>query len=95
MKCDVKKVKKGYHGCGIVRDIALECGIPGSDADATEPNLIEEKSFRALLEAQRLDIADRISMMGRTDVVVGVGCEGGILEDDIIQHYVIKYHLVL
>ncbi|GKC41952.1 calcium-transporting ATPase 8, plasma membrane-type-like protein, partial [Tanacetum coccineum] len=46
--------------------IALECGILGSDADATEPNLIEGKSFRALSEAQRLDIADRISVMGRS-----------------------------
>nr|XP_043619549.1 calcium-transporting ATPase 8, plasma membrane-type-like [Erigeron canadensis]XP_043619550.1 calcium-transporting ATPase 8, plasma membrane-type-like [Erigeron canadensis] len=46
--------------------IALECGILGSDADAAEPNLIEGKSFRAMTEAQRLDIADRISVMGRS-----------------------------
>ena len=48
------------------RAIALECGILGSDADATEPNLIEGKSFRALSEAQRLDIADRISVCDST-----------------------------
>lgn len=48
------------------RAIAMECGILGSDADASEPNLIEGKSFRALSEAQRLEIADRISVMGRS-----------------------------
>lgn len=48
------------------RAIALECGILGSDADATEPNLIEGKSFRAMTEPQRLDIAERISVMGRS-----------------------------
>ncbi|KAJ9689361.1 hypothetical protein PVL29_014846 [Vitis rotundifolia] len=48
--------------------IALECGILDSDAgaDATEPNLIEGKSFRALPELQRQDIADKISVMGRS-----------------------------
>ncbi|XP_071723879.1 calcium-transporting ATPase 10, plasma membrane-type-like isoform X1 [Rutidosis leptorrhynchoides] len=46
--------------------IALECGILGSDVDATEPNLIEGKSFRAMSEAQRLQVADRISVMGRS-----------------------------
>ncbi|KAI3801602.1 hypothetical protein L1987_29711 [Smallanthus sonchifolius] len=48
------------------RAIALECGILGSNADATEPNLIEGKSFRALSEAQRLEVADKISVMGRS-----------------------------
>ncbi|KAL8191541.1 hypothetical protein R6Q57_028272 [Mikania cordata] len=48
------------------RAIALECGILGSNADASEPNLIEGKSFRALSEAQRLEIADKISVMGRS-----------------------------
>lgn len=42
--------------------IALECGILVSDEDATEPNLIEGKSFRALPELQRQDIADKISV---------------------------------
>lgn len=44
------------------RAIALECGILGSDADATEPNLIEGKVFRALSEVQRREIADKISV---------------------------------
>ncbi|KAI8565883.1 hypothetical protein RHMOL_Rhmol03G0295700 [Rhododendron molle] len=48
------------------RAIALECGILGSDADATEPNLIEGKVFRALSEVQRQEIADKISVMGRS-----------------------------
>ncbi|XP_059637464.1 calcium-transporting ATPase 10, plasma membrane-type-like [Cornus florida] len=48
------------------RAIALECGILGSDADATEPNLIEGKAFRALSEVQRLDTAEKISVMGRS-----------------------------
>lgn len=46
--------------------IALECGILGSDADATEPNLIEGKTFRGLTEAQRLEVAEKISVMGRS-----------------------------
>ncbi|XP_057501370.1 calcium-transporting ATPase 10, plasma membrane-type-like isoform X2 [Actinidia eriantha] len=46
--------------------IALECGILGSDADATEPNLIEGKVFRALSEVQRQEFADKISVMGRS-----------------------------
>ncbi|KAG8376409.1 hypothetical protein BUALT_Bualt09G0060500 [Buddleja alternifolia] len=48
------------------RAIALECGILGSDADATEHNLIEGKTFRNMTDAQRLDVADRISVMGRS-----------------------------
>ncbi|KAK3007639.1 hypothetical protein RJ639_013107 [Escallonia herrerae] len=48
------------------RAIALECGILVSDADSTEPNLIEGKAFRALAEAQRLEVADKISVMGRS-----------------------------
>ncbi|GAB2218303.1 hypothetical protein Drorol1_Dr00001523 [Drosera rotundifolia] len=46
--------------------IALECGILASDADASEPNLIEGKRFRALSEDQRQDIAGKISVMGRS-----------------------------
>ncbi|GKD50308.1 hypothetical protein Tco_1279284 [Tanacetum coccineum] len=41
------------------------------------------------------EIYDTHYMMGWVDVVVGVGGEGGILEDETIQQYVIKYHLVL
>ncbi|KAG6391129.1 hypothetical protein SASPL_148880 [Salvia splendens] len=48
------------------RAIALECGILGSNADATEPNLIEGKTFRNMTESQRLEVADRISVMGRS-----------------------------
>ncbi|KAL1532694.1 Calcium-transporting ATPase 8, plasma membrane-type [Salvia divinorum] len=48
------------------RAIALECGILGSNEDATEPNLIEGKTFRNMTESQRLEVADRISVMGRS-----------------------------
>ncbi|KAL2340511.1 hypothetical protein Fmac_008451 [Flemingia macrophylla] len=46
--------------------IAVECGILGSYADAMEPNIIEGKTFRGLSDAQRDEIADRISVMGRS-----------------------------
>ncbi|XP_029127220.1 calcium-transporting ATPase 8, plasma membrane-type isoform X2 [Cajanus cajan] len=46
--------------------IAVECGILGSYADATEPNIIEGKTFRGLSDAQRDEIADMISVMGRS-----------------------------
>ncbi|WVZ19262.1 hypothetical protein V8G54_006584 [Vigna mungo] len=46
--------------------IAVECGILGSFADATEPNIIEGKTFRGLSDAERDEIADRISVMGRS-----------------------------
>ncbi|KAL3745858.1 hypothetical protein ACJRO7_014889 [Eucalyptus globulus] len=46
--------------------IALECGILGSDADATEPNLIEGKAFRALSDFEREETAEEISVMGRS-----------------------------
>ncbi|KAK1289002.1 Calcium-transporting ATPase 8, plasma membrane-type [Acorus calamus] len=46
--------------------IALECGILDSEASATEPTLIEGKSFRALSEKQREEIAEKISVMGRS-----------------------------
>ncbi|GMY35290.1 calcium-transporting ATPase 8, plasma membrane-type-like isoform X2 [Fagus crenata] len=46
--------------------IALECGILDSDADATEPNLIEGTVFRALSDLQREEIVDEISVMGRS-----------------------------
>ncbi|MCD7471685.1 Calcium-transporting ATPase 10, plasma membrane-type [Datura stramonium] len=48
------------------RAIALECGILKSDADATEPNLIEGKRFRSLSEEERKEVADKISVMGRS-----------------------------
>ncbi|CAL0320306.1 unnamed protein product [Lupinus luteus] len=46
--------------------IAVECGILASIADATEPNIIEGKTFRALSDAQREEIAEEISVMGRS-----------------------------
>uniref|UniRef100_A0A1J3DIX8 Calcium-transporting ATPase n=1 Tax=Noccaea caerulescens TaxID=107243 RepID=A0A1J3DIX8_NOCCA len=48
------------------RAIALECGILTSDADASEPTLIEGKSFRAMTDAERDKISDKISVMGRS-----------------------------
>lgn len=49
--------------------IALECGILASDADANEPNLIEGKSFRNKSEAEREEIAEKISVCTVLDVV--------------------------
>ncbi|KAM6563257.1 hypothetical protein CsatB_023255 [Cannabis sativa] len=46
--------------------IALECGILGSDADATEPNVIEGKVFRTYTDKEREEIADKITVMGRS-----------------------------
>ncbi|KAF3452696.1 hypothetical protein FNV43_RR03129 [Rhamnella rubrinervis] len=46
--------------------IALECGILGSDAEATEPKLIEGKAFHALSETEREQIAEKILVMGRS-----------------------------
>lgn len=40
--------------------IALECGILGSDADASEPNIIEGRVFRALSERDREQVAKQI-----------------------------------
>ncbi|KAG7966063.1 hypothetical protein I3843_08G031400 [Carya illinoinensis] len=46
--------------------IALEAGILDSTVDATEPNLIEGPVFRALSDAERENVADKISVMGRS-----------------------------
>ncbi|XP_057433537.1 calcium-transporting ATPase 8, plasma membrane-type-like [Lotus japonicus] len=46
--------------------IAVECGILSSFAEATEPNIIEGKRFRAMSDAERDEIADAISVMGRS-----------------------------
>ncbi|XP_028114250.1 calcium-transporting ATPase 10, plasma membrane-type-like isoform X3 [Camellia sinensis] len=43
--------------------IALECGILVSGADATQPNIIEGKEFRALSEVRRQEIAEKISVV--------------------------------
>lgn len=46
--------------------IALECGILCSVEDATEPNIIEGKTFRALSEKEREQVAKKITVMGRS-----------------------------
>ncbi|GAU38010.1 hypothetical protein TSUD_205500 [Trifolium subterraneum] len=46
--------------------IAVECGILGSFSDATQPNIIEGKTFRALSDGQREEIVERILVMGRS-----------------------------
>ncbi|KZV28017.1 auto-inhibited Ca2 -transporting ATPase 10 [Dorcoceras hygrometricum] len=46
--------------------IALECAILGSNEDVFEPNIIEGKDFRNLTETQRLEMADKISVMARS-----------------------------
>ncbi|CAH9110339.1 unnamed protein product [Cuscuta europaea] len=53
-------------GIQTAKAIALECGILGSDSDATEPNVIEGKAFRALSESDRQEVAEKISVMGRS-----------------------------
>ncbi|KAJ8431754.1 hypothetical protein Cgig2_028971 [Carnegiea gigantea] len=46
--------------------IALECGILTKDADATEPTIIEGKTFHALSEQERVAVAKKITVMGRS-----------------------------
>ncbi|GAV71418.1 E1-E2_ATPase domain-containing protein/Cation_ATPase_C domain-containing protein/Cation_ATPase_N domain-containing protein/Hydrolase domain-containing protein, partial [Cephalotus follicularis] len=46
--------------------IALECGILASEADATEPNIIEGRVFRELPEKEREQVAKKITVMGRS-----------------------------
>lgn len=46
--------------------IALECGILDSEAAAAYPILIEGRTFRALSDAQREDVAEKISVRVRT-----------------------------
>nr|XP_048333648.1 calcium-transporting ATPase 9, plasma membrane-type isoform X1 [Ziziphus jujuba var. spinosa] len=46
--------------------IALECGILASAAEAKEPNLIEGKAFRDLSDVAREEMAEKISVMGRS-----------------------------
>jgi len=48
------------------RAIALECGILSSDADLSEPTLIEGKSFREMTDAERDKISDKISVLFST-----------------------------
>ncbi|RWR91485.1 calcium-transporting ATPase 10, plasma membrane-type [Cinnamomum micranthum f. kanehirae] len=46
--------------------IALECGILDSEAAAVYPTLIEGKTFRALPDNEREEVAEKISVMGRS-----------------------------
>ncbi|XP_010046915.2 calcium-transporting ATPase 8, plasma membrane-type-like [Eucalyptus grandis] len=46
--------------------VALECGILDPEAEATAPNLIEGKAFRSLTDAEREEVAEKISVMGRS-----------------------------
>ncbi|KAE8673598.1 Calcium-transporting ATPase 8, plasma membrane-type [Hibiscus syriacus] len=48
------------------RAIALECGILTPDADASDSNLIEGKVFRSLTDSQREEVAEKLSVMGRS-----------------------------
>lgn len=42
--------------------IALECGILSSNEDVIEPNVIEGKTFRALSEKEREQVAKKITV---------------------------------
>lgn len=46
--------------------IALECGILPADVNATEPTIIEGKTFRALSDQEREKVAKKILVMGRS-----------------------------
>ncbi|XP_031258057.1 calcium-transporting ATPase 9, plasma membrane-type-like [Pistacia vera] len=46
--------------------IAFECGILGSESDATGHTIIEGKTFRDFSEEERVQIAKEITVMGRS-----------------------------
>ncbi|KAL6560043.1 Calcium-transporting ATPase 9, plasma membrane-type [Orobanche gracilis] len=46
--------------------IALECGILSADSDTSEPYVIEGKKFRELSDKEREQVAQKISVMGRS-----------------------------
>lgn len=48
--------------------IALECGILRSLEDATHPNIIEGKDFRALSEKEREQVAKKITVPTKENV---------------------------
>ncbi|KAI9191273.1 hypothetical protein LWI28_006175 [Acer negundo] len=48
------------------RAIALECGILTPESDATKSNIIEGKAFRELPDSEREEMAEKISVMGRS-----------------------------
>ncbi|XP_066394611.1 calcium-transporting ATPase 5, plasma membrane-type-like isoform X1 [Miscanthus floridulus] len=51
---------------GTAKAIAVECGILDAKDAASEPNVIEGKVFREMSETAREDIADKITVMGRS-----------------------------
>lgn len=60
--------------------IAVECGILNSFADATEPNIIEGKTFRGMSDAERDAVAERILVESNYyDILVSERFYGGIL----------------
>lgn len=65
LSCQVRMVTG--DNVKTAKSIAVECGILGSFADATEPNIIEGKAFRSLSDKQREDIAERISVINYFD----------------------------
>lgn len=46
--------------------IAVECGILNATEDASEPTVIEGKTFRVLSEKEREQVAPKITVMGRS-----------------------------
>ncbi|KAH9624541.1 hypothetical protein KSS87_017751 [Heliosperma pusillum] len=48
------------------RAIATECGILAPGVDTSEPTVIEGKTFRALSEQEREEVAKKITVMGRS-----------------------------
>ncbi|GER28339.1 calcium-transporting ATPase [Striga asiatica] len=46
--------------------IAIECGILSPDSDTSEPYVIEGKKFRELSDKEREQVAQKISVMGRS-----------------------------
>lgn len=46
--------------------IAMECGILDPNSSVAEPTIIEGKTFRALSEKLREEVAEQISVMGRS-----------------------------
>uniref|UniRef100_A0A0A0K7J1 Calcium-transporting ATPase n=1 Tax=Cucumis sativus TaxID=3659 RepID=A0A0A0K7J1_CUCSA len=46
--------------------IAVECGILNANEDASEPTVIEGKTFRVLSEKEREQVAQKITVMGRS-----------------------------
>lgn len=54
--------------------IALECGILDSDADTSEPNIIEGRIFRAYSEKERELIAKKITVCSEQNEIFFTTC---------------------